>query len=368
MSDSMRPQPLRVHEIKDGHLYLVVHTVPNVEMPDQFNYYAYRVRVEECDRTQKRALCFYIDDGCTEWLDCQTNFFALHPTLLEYSAQAIHFSLYNVDVVDGNSCACEESSLLSNKHFVATVKTTKAQFEKQLERLDSDAVIPVILYDTSSDEDRNVNKDILQKIFARMEPPQLNPRASNIVDITHVCENGDVYCRLRDNKEMQLIERILKQITTTIDIEAYRVVPAQLQMKTNGKSKLYLIHDRNGDGRFYRAIILPNEASRPQPLCRCVDYGFNKRIPLDDIYNLERLRLAMSSYPHQTILVQLNGIESEVYTADSIERMREMLMCNKPIHLDVVVQSEWPIVELWKTNDDGILEALNGEIQSTLKV
>lgn len=368
LSELTRPQPCNDHDIIDGHLYLAVHKIPDIEMPKQFNYHAYRVRVEEIDRTQKRALCFYIDDGYSEWLEYKTNLFHLNRNLLKYSAEAIHFSLFNVEDFEVNSYACEEirRQLLSNKCFVATVKSTQTQFEKQLETLDSDALIPVILFDTSTDDDRNVNKDILEKILKRMEPPQLNPRNTNIVDITHVCENCDVYCRLRESKEMQLIEQILDRIIKTIDIGAYRIDPQQ-SMKNDGKMKLHLIHDKISE-RFYRAIILPTESKQPQPMCRCVDYGFVKCVPFDDIYNLERLSLALSSYPHQAILVQLNGIDGSLeYTADSIQRIRERLVCDKPIYLDVVVQSEWPIVEAWKTKD-GIRYLVNGLIQRTLKV
>lgn len=368
LSDLTRPSPCPEHKIIVGDLYMAVHKMPSEEMYKKFDYHAYRVRVEEINRVKKQALCFYIDDGYTEWLEYESNLFHLNRHLWKYSAQAIRFSLYNVQDFAENSFACEEirKQLLSNTPFVATVKTKQHEFEDQLEKMDSTAQISVILYDTSTDEDRNVNKDVLQKICSQLQPPQLNPRNTNIVSITHVCDNGDVFCRLYGSKEMQLIQRILDRIIKTFDIEKYHVDSEQL-WNTSGKIKLHLIYDKISQ-RYYRAIILPTQSKQPTVMCRCVDYGFTKCISYNDIYDLTRLSIALSNYPHQAILVQLNGIESGgEYPADGIQRMRDLLVTHKPVYLDIVVRSEFPIVEVRKVID-GQEYPLNGAIQLALKM
>lgn len=369
LSDLTRPRPCHDHEIIAGEIYMIVHKMQSNEPYKQFDYHAYRVRVEEIDRTKRKALCFYIDDGYNEWLDYESNLFHLDQNLLNYPAQAIHFSLYNVQDFDENGYACEEvrSQLLGNKQFVATLKTTQEQFEKQLEQIDAAARISVILYDTSTEQDRNVNKDILEKICARLQPPQLSPRSTSIVLITHVCDNADVFCRLYGSKEMQLIQRILDRILKTVDIEKYQVAPEQL-MKNNGRLKLYLVYDKSSQ-RYYRAVVLPAQSETTQPatvLCRCVDHGCVKSVPHNDIYDLARLSYALSNYPYQAVLVQLNGIESDEYTADGIQRVRELLVSQKPVYLDIVIRSECPIVDIRKTID-GKEYQMNGAVQRALQ-
>lgn len=372
LSDTTRPQPCHAHEILDGHLYLAVHKVPNVDDPSQFSYHAYRVRIEEIDHEQKRALCFCIDDGYSEWLEYATTLFHLNCNLLQYSAQAIHFSLFNLEDFEKNACACEQThAQLLDKRFVARLKTTQEEFEKQLETDDSvDNRIKVILFNTSTSVDRNVNKNIIEMIFKRMPPPQLNPRQANFVNVTHVCENGDVYCRLHGGKDMQAIEKILSGIKIT---DASRVNAKHL-MSADGQldiaKKLYLAQNKRS-GRYYRVKILPTNSKDAElfAMCRCVDYGFTKRVPFDDIYNLERLSYALFVYPFQSIFVQLNDINSCEYTDDGIARMREILCCGtaNQIQLNVLVRSEWPIVDAWK-RIDGVDYCLNSAIKKALQM
>lgn len=101
-------------------------------------------------------------------------------------------------------------------------------------------------------------------------------------------------------------------------------------------------------------------------MCRCVDYGFVKSVPHNDIYDLARLSYALSNYPYQAVLVQLNGIESDEYAADGIQRVRELLVSQKPVYLDIVIRSECPIVNVRKTID-GQEYVMNGAVQRALQ-
>lgn len=374
MSDFTRPKPCHAHEILEGHLYLVVHKSPNTDYPRQFNYHAYRVRIEEIDSVQKRALCFYIDDGTSEWVEyeTETKLFHLNYNLLQYSAQAIHFSLFNLEDFEEIAVANEIThAQLQDQRYVAKIQTTQAEFEKQLETDNSvDNRIKVIMYDTSTDDDRNVNKDIIAMTCKQMPPPQLSPRQTNVVNVTHVCDNGEVYCRLHGSKDMQAIEKILDGLTIT---DAHRV-SAKYLMSAQGQrdimTKLYLVQNTRNQ-RFYRVKILPTESPNAESfaMCRCVDYGYTRPVAFENIYNLERLSYALFGYPYQAFLVQLNGIDSAEYPADGIARMREILCCGKSdeIYLNVVVRSEWPIVEAWKTID-GVQYCMNSAIQKELQM
>lgn len=338
-------QPCDDHEINDGGIFLVVHDSPIVS--------AFRVRIEEIDRKQKSALLFYIDEGFSEWLVYERRLLHLSGVLLKFPAQAIHFRLFNVEDFEENPFACKlAKSQLKDKNLRAKLKLTQTQFEKQLESIDSDDRISVILYDdTSTDSVRNVNKEILQEICAQMQPPRLNPRDTNIVYVTHVNDKGDVYCRLHGSKDMQLIEQSLHRIADRITDE-YRIDSNHLMMINDGQNdqKLYLVYEKSGQ-QFYRATISTSKSDRlhSMAICHCIDYGFEKCIPCEHIYDLARLSLALSSHPPAVVLVQLNGIEPNEYTEKIIQRLRKYLCCQKPIGLDVVTQSKYPLVDLRKT-------------------
>lgn len=170
--DSTRPTPCSDHEIIEGHLYLAAQKVPIVENLNQFDYHAFRVYVVEIDRIQKRALFFHIDNGLTEWLEYESKLFHLNRNLLEYPAQAIHFSLSDLDEFQENAFAYEQTQLqLLGKNFFAKVKITQEEFENQLESGDSDNPISVVLLDKSTGKGRNVNKSLLEMLRKNSESP-----------------------------------------------------------------------------------------------------------------------------------------------------------------------------------------------------
>jgi tudor domain-containing protein 1/4/6/7 len=69
--------------------------------------------------------------------------------------------------------------------------------------------IKIVIYDTSSDEDVNLNTVILKEVCQDMSKniPQLDlAQTYNRVVATHVDEAGDVYCQLEQKGMMQYIE------------------------------------------------------------------------------------------------------------------------------------------------------------------
>lgn len=132
------------------------------EMYQKYDYHAYRVRVDKVNHARSLALCFYIDDGYTEWLTYDIYLYQFNTNLLKYPAQAIHFNLYDVLDFKEDAFACKGIYLqmLVDKQFMAKIK--QAQFEEQATK------IGVILYSMSTGVGRNVNKCILQKIHEKI--------------------------------------------------------------------------------------------------------------------------------------------------------------------------------------------------------
>lgn len=350
----------------EGGIYLAVHKRADKENPNKFVFETYRVRVETIKQTEMKALCFYIDDGSQEWLSYDPSeplLYQLDRELFEIPAQVIHFSLFNLEDFADNTVAEDVvKKELRDKDFVAKIKTTKAQFDEQLESVDSDARINVILYDTSTSVDILVNKVLIERICERMQPPQLEPRKSSIVNVTQIGETGDIFCRMHGSKDMHAIKQIIHRLTGNGINEVYRVQKSDLiGAKVN---VLYLVHDRSS-GRWYRAQILPSMSQQTQKaMCKFIDYGHIKHIEHEDIYDLKRLSFALSKYPHQAITARLNGLDCE-YTPKLITRLRDLLVGHKPISLEVVTRAEMAFVNVWKTVDGlhcNINEAIRREM------
>lgn len=348
----------------DGGIYLTIQ--PSGDMPNEFT--TYRVRVESIDDKKKKALCFYIDDGFQEWLSFDSSdskLYQLERNLFEIPAQAIHFCLFNLEDFAENPLATEVAKKrLSDKCFTAKIKCTKDEFEKQVQSDDLEPRVRVILKDT--DFDILVNKEMIQEICTKMQPPQLEPRKTNIVYVKHIDENGDIFCRLQGNKDMHLIKQIIHRLTADGIQDAYRVDPTEL-CAADKCNELRLVYDKLS-GRWYRANILPSNAqSCQQALCKLVDNGQIKHIEHEHIYDLSRLSLALSNYPYQAIKVRLDGLDHKKYSPKVVERLRELLCCHKPIYFEVVTRSEVPFVIVWKMLN-GIQCKINDSIQREIQL
>lgn len=357
--------PNTCQHVIEGGIYLAIH--PNDDQPNQ--HIIYRVRVEAIDRNKQEALCFYIDDGFQEWLSFGTSdskLYQLDRILFTIPAQAIHFCLFNLeDFADSLLATGVANKYLTEKSFLAKIKTTPKEFETQLDSNDSEARIRVILYDTTTDEDILMNKVILQEICDELKSPQLGSQKTNIVNVTHVSENGDIYCRIHGSKDMHIIKQIIHRLTNNGINDKYRVDCTEIN---SGKlNDLQLIYEKS-KGRWYRAKILPEMFPLKQKrLCELVDYGHNKYIEYENIYNLERLSMALSKYPFQVIRVKLNGLNQNDYTPKVVTRLEELLCCNKPIYFEIVKQADVPLVNIWK-RVNGLQCKINDSIRREIEL
>lgn len=187
------------------------------------------------------------------------------------------------------------------------MKSTQAEYLAQCES-SVDAKIKAVFYDTSSDEDVQLNKMILEKICEKIEPPQLQRSKWNPVNVSHITDSGDIYVQLYSDKgnTVHNIKQLIHRLTQNgISKQFARTKPTTNDYIAN---ELYLIQDPN-DLKWYRAAILPTKTSNgTSELCKYVDYGMTKNVPRENIYRLDLLSAALSKYPHQAIHVRLNDV------------------------------------------------------------
>lgn len=167
----------------------------------------HRVRLEEVDKVNGVGLCFFIDFGDQDWLAvnqlhiCEKQFLKLPP-------QAVHFSLYGLEDFAGNPNAKRHlDATLELKSLVADILTK----EEQIIDTNDDVIgglnkkIQVVVYDTSSDEDVNLNSLILNSIVDDTPAPEIKSNGLVNAVITYVTEAGDLYLQVRSS-DLQYIQ------------------------------------------------------------------------------------------------------------------------------------------------------------------
>lgn len=310
------------------------------------------------------ALCFLIDYGDEEWWSLD-QIYEGDAKLFELPAQAVRFSLFNLEDFAENPHAKQEvDEYLAGKTLIAEVKSTQAEYMAQCES-SVDAKIKAVFYDTSSDEDLQLNKMILEKICEKVEPPQLQRSKWNPVCVSYISDGGDIYVQLYNDKgnTVHNIKQLIHRLTQNGISKQF--------IRTNGKAEneLYLIQDNN-DLKWYRAVILPKKSINSSAaatddsieLCKYVDYGMTTFVPRENIYRLDLLSAALSKYPHQAIHVRLNDVTN--YNAKIVARLRGLLCAGTPVLAQIAnVTSMIPMVNICKRLENNILCKINDTIR-----
>lgn len=163
----------------------------------------HRVRVEELDKSKGSALCFFIDFGDADWLAvdqlhiCESHF-------LQLPAQAVPFSIYGLEDFEGNPYArkCLED-LLPIKSLVGRIFTKENEFYDTNSK--SHGKIQVVLFDTSTQDDLNINHQLLNTICSETMVPEINQTTITNVIVTHINDNGDIYLQV-NSPELKYVQ------------------------------------------------------------------------------------------------------------------------------------------------------------------
>lgn len=155
----------------------------------------HRIRVEELDKSKGSALCFFIDFGDADWLPvdqlfiCETHF-------LRLPAQAVPFCLYGLEDFEGNPNArkCLDD-LLPTKSVVGRVFTKESEFYDTNSKFHGK--IQVVLFDTSTQEDVNLNHQLSNTICKDFSPPEINSKTVTNIFVTHISDNGDIFVQVK---------------------------------------------------------------------------------------------------------------------------------------------------------------------------
>lgn len=282
----------------------------------------HRIRAEKIDFDQNRCLCYMIDAGCEEW-QTMDKLYICDDKFANFPAQAITLSLYGLEDFNENPYAERnlETNLLG-KVLVGEILTSRDEYEKQENSIDMEVCIKVVLYDTSGDEDKNLNPIILESICDDTRGPQLERTSLTDVAITHINQLGNVFCHVKNNS-MPYLQKIINNLVDESGLKVKETHHALATIGTDQTNQLYLILDKN-DQKWYRAIKTTGSSSSPDKfLMFCVDFGFELTVHSDDMYRLDSMSVALNRFPYQALKLILHGLSNISDT--TVSRLRGLL-------------------------------------------
>lgn len=177
--------------------------------------------------------------------------------------------------------------------------------------------VKVVLYDTSSEQDINLNLLIQDAICAKTPEPQLNSNVLTHVNITYVMDTGVIWAQVKD-AGIKYIEKLIynlskSKINDDIHIGLY-----------NDKSigNKYYLHFDEDSNKSYRVTINRYIEQTDEYELFFVDYGFMKTVKNKRMLRLDSLSSALHRFPRQAISFRLLGLS---VTGNLVARLRGLL-------------------------------------------
>ncbi|KAI8119984.1 Tudor domain-containing protein 7 [Lucilia cuprina] len=320
----------------------------------------HRVRVDELDKSKGSALCFFIDFGDADWLAvdqlhiCETHF-------LRLPAQAVPFSLYGLEDFEGNPYArkCLDD-LLPTKSLVGRIFTKESEFYDTNSK--SHGKIQLVLFDTSTQEDLNLNHQLLNTICSETMVPEIKQSTVTNVIVTHITDQGDIYLQV-NNAELKYVQKLLQQIVESkLNSDQHKISFEDLK-----RSNLFLICDDEDatNIKWYRAALTDSNIQPGSDSYEMyyVDNGRTKLTNISKIFLLDSLSMALSKFPAQAIKVRLHNIPD--ITANIVGRIRGLLPsdCEALVRLSVPGSTP-PLVTIYtRLEGPGTLCTINDVIR-----
>lgn len=244
----------------------------------------HRIRVIEMD--EKQAKCICIDNGDHEWIPFD-DIFVCKPEFLTVAPQAFKLSLFGLEdfTNDPNAGQHQFFEPLVYKSLVGEIMIDKANFEAKK------FPIPMILYDTTTDEDINLNESLTNTLLKNTPAPVLSTKDNNQVIITHVGDDA-IFCQLV--KSSTYIQQLINNIPKNT-LDKYR----GLYMDKADKKKMYLVYDSKLKN-WFRAR-LDRLCDGGAHLMHYVDHGFKNQVNTVDIYRLDKISMVLFFYPPQLL-------------------------------------------------------------------
>ncbi|KAG1651074.1 Tudor domain-containing protein 7A [Nymphon striatum] len=294
-----------------------------------------RVGVLELQSCGTKVQIMLLDHGDIEVVACNV-LYVLDDRFRTLPYQALRCQLYGLDnLADSNDAWVAVISRTRGKSFVAEI-------------VSRDEPISLILFDTSTDEDININDEICLLASEEKVTPEL-PKVGGIkeVYICHAEVDGTVYINI-ENPYLDLLNQEISNIAEKADVETH---VGEGILMTNPIKKMYLAK-YDEDENWYRAIVSERKNDGTVKV-DFVDYGNSCIIPVTNLRDLEGLSTTLNSLPPQAIPCTLHSLPAEGYewTEKAVDKLITIAPDDIPLLLKVITAatSDKPaVVELFK--------------------
>ncbi|KAG7497216.1 hypothetical protein JOB18_033607 [Solea senegalensis] len=159
------------------------------------------LRAQICEVMADKVKVYYVDHGFSEVIT-KTKMYELHERFFKLPFQATKCKLAGLEPF------CQEPAVLKKFEMMASGRILLAEI---LERGQTPLVV---LYDTSQDDDININAACMKALQDKMlaSPLQVNSVYMNVT-VCSVCSDGTIYCQL-PSRGLAKLNEILEKIET----------------------------------------------------------------------------------------------------------------------------------------------------------
>ncbi|XP_039306153.1 tudor domain-containing protein 7 isoform X3 [Solenopsis invicta] len=306
-------------------------TSPAVCVPNDFyvvleeNYW-HRVQCIDFDDETRMATVFFIDEGLVERYKPDV----LHPLDRKFCVlpcQAIRVGLYGLkDFRDCDQIVPEiENYLLIDQVFNVRVHGRDAD--------EYGSYVTVTFYDTSKDEDIDINQVLANKILENFAVA-FKMRRGQLTElyVTHVDEQGKVYAQINS-----FAKTVLNGANMSTN-NATRVEGITF-------TKTYLA---KWNSQWYRARAIDIFEQQGEVALLLIDIGRTVRISRNNLFDIDKASQILQCIPQQAMQIFLHNIDQLMY--ERLTRFRELvsdtdLLLAKVIEISM---SGVPVVEIFK--------------------
>ncbi|CAM1154340.1 PAK3 (predicted) [Pycnogonum litorale] len=289
-----------------------------------------RVSVLAIHTANGKAQCVFLDVGEIEYIE-PSCLHILNDQFKMLPYQAIQCQLHGLDeIANNNNAFIHVISLVRGKTFFAAV-------------VNRGEPISVILYDTSTDTDININEKLLSVTKNTKIGPEL-PKVGGIKEVylRHAEVDGSIYVNMESPYYTYLQDEISMVVEKAENDEG--------SVTSVKKNKMYLA--KNGeDDRWYRAVITNIDENMVN--AEYIDIGNADKIPISNLRDLEVLSDILTSLPAQGIECSLHGLPPDGYewTENAVDKLNTLAPSDQPLLLKLIEVGWWknkPAVELYR--------------------
>lgn len=268
-------------------------------------------RVQLVEVYQGKADCYFVDHGDVDTVDI-SNLQELDPKFMSLPFQAVQCQLDDlVEFAENKQAADLLGELVLGKCLVAEVVSREDP-------------ITVILFDTSTEADINLNALVSKRLLT-----PVFPEAGVIAKarVTHITLKGDVYVQLTGPGSQAL--------TRHMDNVAARIKDARPAASLK-KSKLYA-YQQMPSGKFCRVRVLSEPSAKGARVhVRCVDLGTELWLEPSSLYDLEGFGDGVVRLPYQALVCRLGDVLDEPWTERATIRLTHLVPPDLELHLKVM--------------------------------